>query len=448
MNNKSLSTNHPLFISLYVRCGRRSVEVTEGSKKEGSYLFDIELVTSVIFAQLAKKNMYLIQCQRIAIGGEYSAHFLLECSREKKSIEEALYNLEVDVTSSLDALGVSAQPQFLSYCSESNSDFNSKSNNSLNSNSNRFVITLMAAQISAAFLSSIVTLLADNKSLLCSINCLSDDAIVVIGGSVDKAYGLEVFINDVSGMALLRDQLEALGSQQSVDVSVQPDTALRTQKRLACFDMDSTLIQAEVIDELAKEAGVGAQVAAITESAMRGEIDFNQSFIQRMSLLEGLDESVLEQVARRLVLSDGVEVLFAALNRLGYKTAILSGGFDYFGRFLQKKLGIDYVHANELNIVDGKVTGNVLGDIVNGDKKAEFLQKIASKENIKLEQVVAVGDGANDLPMLAVAGLGIAYKAKPLVKASASYSIDHVGLDGLLYMLGLSTSKIHHLVKP
>jgi phosphoserine phosphatase len=222
---------------------------------------------------------------------------------------------------------------------------------------------------------------------------------------------------------------------------------LREQKRLACFDMDSTLIKAEVIDELAKEAGVGEQVAQITEAAMRGELDFNQSFIKRMSLLEGLDESVLEKVAERLVLADGVEVLFAALNRLGYKTAILSGGFDYFARFLQKKLDIDYVYANELNIVDGKVTGKVVGKIVNGDQKAFLLEKIATQENIDLEQVIAVGDGANDLPMLALAGLGVAYKAKPLVKASAKYSIDYVGLDGLLYMLGLSAQQIHFLTK-
>ena len=201
--------------------------------------------------------------------------------------------------------------------------------------------------------------------------------------------------------------------------------------------MDSTLIEAEVIDELAIEAGVGDQVIEITESAMRGEIDFNESFIRRVALLKGLDEAVLEKVANRLPITEGAERLVSTLKNLGYKTAILSGGFQYFGRFLQNKLGIDYVHANELEIVDGKVTGNVTGTIVNGERKAFLLQDIANKESISLEQTIAVGDGANDLPMLSKAGLGIAFRAKPLVRENAEQAISTLGLDGVLYLLGI-----------
>jgi phosphoserine phosphatase len=218
---------------------------------------------------------------------------------------------------------------------------------------------------------------------------------------------------------------------------VQEDNMYRRTRRLVCFDMDSTLIEAEVIDELAKAAGVGEQVAAITEAAMRGELDFKASFARRMALLQGLDESVLEEIAARLPLTEGAEHLIRTLRKLGYKTAILSGGFSYFGRRVQQRLGMDYVFANELEIVDGKITGRVVGQVIDGQRKAELLRELAAKEGISLEQVIAVGDGANDLPMLSIAGLGIAFRAKPLVKASAKQSISTLGLDAILYLMGL-----------
>ena len=436
MNNKNLSFSRQWFASVFITC----IDTACDSKKNGEEAVDTNKITSIILNKLAANNADLISFQKIIIDGQYNIHLLLAYASEQESINADLNLLKASVITSLEAQCVDTQCQFL--CSH----FEYRNDN----DSNRFVITLMSSRITVDIFASIIALLIEHKVLLCSISSLSDDS-VVLGDQDNKqgpqAYELEVLIDDVDKLELLNDQLAELSSKQLIDASIQAATIIREQKRLACFDMDSTLIQAEVIDELAKEAGVGEQVAKITESAMRGELDFNQSFIKRMSLLEGLDESVLEKVAERLVLSDGVEVLFAALNRLGYKTAILSGGFDYFGRFLQKKLSVDYVYANELNIIDGKVTGKVVGDIVNGDKKAYFLQMIAAKENIDLEQVIAVGDGANDLPMLALAGLGVAYKAKPLVKAAASYSIDYVGLDGLLYMLGLSTRQIDCLTK-
>lgn len=212
----------------------------------------------------------------------------------------------------------------------------------------------------------------------------------------------------------------------------------RRTRRLVAFDMDSTLIEAEVIDELAAAAGVGEQVATITEQAMRGEIEFAESFRRRVALLKGLDASVLESIAHELRLTEGAERLVSTLKQLGYKTAILSGGFTYFGEFLQRKLGIDYVYANELSIVDGRVTGEVTGRIVDGARKAELLQELADREGINLEQVIAVGDGANDLPMLSIAGLGIAFRAKPIVRENANQSISTLGLDGILYLLGIS----------
>src|SRR5690606_7373713 len=234
----------------------------------------------------------------------------------------------------------------------------------------------------------------------------------------------------------LRAEFLTIAQELNVDIAFQQDSIFRRNRRLVVFDMDSTLIDAEVIDELAKAAGVGEQVAAITERAMRGELDFQASFRERMALLKGLPESTLEQIGETLRLTEGAETLISQLRRLGYKTAILSGGFTYFAERLQKRLGIDYVYANTLLVKDGLVTSEVQLPIVDGQRKADLLRELAQREGISLEQTIAVGGGANDLPMLSIAGLGGAFRAKPLVKKSAKQAISTLGLDGILYLLG------------
>ena len=242
----------------------------------------------------------------------------------------------------------------------------------------------------------------------------------------------------------MQKQLMNLSAEMGIDFSLQKDDMYRRMRRLICFDMDSTLIQTECIDELAMCAGVGDKVKAITESAMRGEIDFRESFKQRVALLKGLDVTVMKDIAENMPITEGVDRLMSVLKRCGYKIAILSGGFTYFGEFLQRKYGIDYVYANELEVDDnGKLTGNYVGEIVDGHRKAELLKLIARVEKVNLAQTIAVGDGANDLPMISEAGLGIAFHAKPRVVANAQQSINTIGLDGVLYFLGFKDSYIN-----
>ncbi len=302
----------------------------------------------------------------------------------------------------------------------------------------RYIITLLARKITADQLARVTEVVSRHGLNIDSINRLSGRIPLGKLPALSKAcveFSVRGPLED-SG-SFRRDLLE-VASALDVDLAFQQDNMYRRNRRLVAFDMDSTLIEAEVIDELAGIAGVGEQVSAITERAMRGEIDFSESFRARIALLRGLEESALEQVAAGLKITEGAEHLISTLRMLGYKTAILSGGFTYFARNLQQRLGMDHVYANELEIVDGRVTGEVRGPIVDGARKAELLRKLAAEEGIDLQQVIAVGDGANDLPMLSIAGLGIAFRAKPLVKQSAEQSISTLGLDAILYLLGFS----------
>ena len=305
---------------------------------------------------------------------------------------------------------------------------------------NRYILTLLGRKLSARQIQAVTSVLAEQG--------LNIDAIRRLTGRIpldEHKENIRACIEfSVRGTPRDREEMQGkllkLSSELSMDFSFQLDNMYRRMRRLICFDMDSTLIETEVIDELAVRAGVGDKVKAITERAMRGEIDFKESFTERVALLKGLDESVMKEIAENLPITEGVDRLMYVLKQYGYKIAILSGGFTYFGNYLKNKYGIDYVYANELEIVDGKLTGRYVGEIVDGRRKAELLKLIAQVERVDIAQTIAVGDGANDLPMLSEAGLGIAFHAKPRVVANAQQAINTIGLDGVLYFLGFKDS--------
>ena len=307
---------------------------------------------------------------------------------------------------------------------------------------NRYILTVLGRRLEARQLEAVASIIADQG--------LNIDSIRRLSGRPPLEYNVQENTRACCEFSLrgtprdrqeMQRRLMNLSTELEMDCSFQLDNMYRRMRRLICFDMDSTLIQTECIDELAMRAGVGDEVKAITESAMRGEIDFKESFTRRVALLKGLDVSVMRDIAEHMPITEGVDRLMFVLKKYGYKIAILSGGFTYFGEYLQRKFGIDYVYANELEVDDdGKLTGNYVGEVVDGKRKAELLRLIAQVEKVDLAQTIAVGDGANDLPMLSQAGLGIAFHAKPRVVANAKQSINTIGLDGVLYFLGFKDS--------
>ena len=383
-------------------------------------------VTAALTEILAKNNAVILDIGQADIHNNLSLGILFQSSEGNSGdiLKELLFkSYELDVNIRFNPITEEAYNQWVSMQGK-----------------NRYIITILGRKLTARQIAGVTRIVADQDMNIDDIKRLTGRIPLDENARTPKA-SVEF---SVRGTPRDKEQMKAdfmkLSAEQEMDISFQEESMYRRMRRLICFDMDSTLIETEVIDELAIRAGVGDQVKAITEAAMRGEIDFCESFRQRCALLKGLDVSVMQEIAENLPITEGVDRLMRILKKVGFKIAILSGGYTYFGNYLKQKYNIDYVYANELEVENGKLTGRHVGDIVDGKRKAELLRLIAQVENVDIRQTVAVGDGANDLPMISIAGLGIAFHAKPKVKATAKQSISTIGLDGILYFLGYKDS--------
>ena len=383
-------------------------------------------VTAALTEILAKNNAVILDIGQADIHNNLSLGILFQSSEGNSGdiLKELLFkSYELDVNIRFNPITEEAYNQWVSMQGK-----------------NRYIITILGRKLTARQIAGVTRIVADQDMNIDDIKRLTGRIPLDENARTPKA-SVEF---SVRGTPRDKEQMKAdfmkLSAEQEMDISFQEESMYRRMRRLICFDMDSTLIETEVIDELAIRAGVGDQVKAITEAAMRGEIDFCESFRQRCALLKGLDVSVMQEIAENLPITEGVDRLMRILKKVGFKIAILSGGFTYFGNYLKQKYNIDYVYANELEVENGKLTGRHVGDIVDGKRKAELLRLIAQVENVDIRQTLAVGDGANDLPMISIAGLGIAFHAKPKVKATAKQSISTIGLDGILYFLGYKDS--------
>ena len=383
-------------------------------------------VTAALTEILAQNNAVILDIGQADIHSNLSLGILFQSSEGNSGniLKELLFkSYELDVNIRFNPITEEAYNQWVSMQGK-----------------NRYIITILGRKLTARQIAGVTRIVADQDMNIDDIKRLTGRIPLDENARTPKA-SVEF---SVRGTPRDKEQMKAdfmkLSAEQEMDISFQEESMFRRMRRLICFDMDSTLIETEVIDELAIRAGVGDQLKAIPEAAMRGEIDFCESFRQRCALLKGLDVSVMQEIAENLPITEGVDRLMRILKKVGFKIAILSGGFTYFGNYLKQKYNIDYVYANELEVENGKLTGRHVGDIVDGKRKAELLRLIAQVENVDIRQTVAVGDGANDLPMISIAGLGIAFHAKPKVKATAKQSISTIGLDGILYFLGYKDS--------
>lgn len=385
-------------------------------------------VTAALTEILADNNAVILDIGQADIHNQLSLGILFQCTEEISGniLKELLFkSYELDVNIRFSPISEEEYSEWVSMQGK-----------------NRYIITILGRKLTAKQIAGVSHVVAQQGMNIDDIKRLTGRIPLNEDERTPKA-SVEFSVRGTpSDKERMKADFMRLSNDLEMDISFQEDSMYRRMRRLICFDMDSTLIETEVIDELAIRAGVGDQVKAITESAMRGEIDFCESFKQRCALLKGLDVSVMQEIAENLPITEGVDRLMRVLKKIGFKIAILSGGFTYFGNYLKQKYNIDYVYANELEIENGKLTGRYVGDIVDGRRKAELLRLIAQVENVDIRQTVAVGDGANDLPMISIAGLGIAFHAKPKVKATAKQSISTIGLDGILYFLGYKDSYI------
>ena len=383
-------------------------------------------VTAALTEILANNNAVILDIGQADIHNQLSLGILFQCTEENSGdiLKELLFkSYELDVNIRFSPISEAEYSEWVGMQGK-----------------NRYIITILGRKLTAKQIAGVSHVVAEQGMNIDDIKRLTGRIPLDENERTPKASVQFSVRGTPSDKERMKADFMRLSNELEMDISFQEDSMYRRMRRLICFDMDSTLIKTEVIDELAIRAGVGDQVKAITESAMRGEIDFCESFKQRCALLKGLDVSVMQEIAENLPITEGVDRLMRVLKKVGFKIAILSGGFTYFGNYLKQKYNIDYVYANELEIEDGKLTGRYVGDIVDGRRKAELLRLIAHVENVDIRQTVAVGDGANDLPMISIAGLGIAFHAKPKVKATANQSISTIGLDGILYFLGYKDS--------
>ncbi|PIV20628.1 MAG: phosphoserine phosphatase SerB [Deltaproteobacteria bacterium CG03_land_8_20_14_0_80_45_14] len=293
----------------------------------------------------------------------------------------------------------------------------------------------------------VLTYFGDTRALLEISNILAEEnanieMISNLTRHCASCVELTIDVNGVKNLSHLKERVLAKSHELNIDLALQKMEAYRKNKRLVFFDMDSTLVDMELIDEMAHRAGVFKEVSRITEKARRGDIDFEEALIQRVALLKGLKVEELERIRNKMKLSAGAEDLVETLKGLGYKLGLVSGGFDYFANFLKERLGLDFSFANQLEIKNGALTGKVLGKIVDNTYKAKIVNMVSSEEGVLLDQTVAIGDGANDVLMLGQAGLGIAYNAKEKLERAANMSLGRARLKNILYILGISEEEM------